>query len=187
MSVTGVILAGGLASRMGGLDKGLLPYHGQPLVAHVRDRLRPQVDHLIVSANRHAESYRAFVPDVLPDRIGGFAGPLAGLHAALRAVDTDLVVSVPCDSPHIPPDLVSRLREALDGSNADLAIAVAGGREHPAHCLCRRSVTDDLESYLARGGRRMMEWMRSQNWTAASFEDPEAFSNLNRLEDLGPS
>lgn len=184
MSVTGLILAGGLGRRMGGADKGLMPYLGRPLVAHVRDALMRQVDRMMISANRNAETYRAIVPDVLADRIGGFAGPLAGLHAGLCAADTDIVVSVPCDSPHLPSDLVSRLREAMEASGSDVVIAVAGGREQPAHCLCRRELADRLGEYLTRGGRRMLDWVRSERWATATFDDAAAFANVNRPEDL---
>jgi molybdopterin-guanine dinucleotide biosynthesis protein A len=187
MSVTGLILAGGLGRRMGGADKGLVPYQGRPLVAHVRDALAPQVDGMMVSANRNEEIYRTIVPDVLPDRIPGFAGPLAGLHAGLCAARTELVVSVPCDSPHVPPDLVPRLREAMDVSGSDVVIAVAGGREQPAHCLCRRALADRLGDYLTRGGRRMLEWVRSENWTSVAFDDAAGFANVNRPEDLDRS
>lgn len=184
MSVTGLILAGGLGRRMGGADKGLVPYRGRPLVAHVRDTLAPQVDHVMVSANRNTELYRTIVPEVLPDRIAGFAGPLAGLHAGLCAAGTDFVVSVPCDSPHVPADLVSRLRAALEASGSDVVIAFAGGREQPAHCLCRRELAERLGGYLERGGRRMLDWVRSEKWAAATFDDAAAFANVNRPEDL---
>jgi len=187
VSVTGIILAGGLGRRMGGADKGLVSYRGRPLVAQVRDGLAPQVDRVMVSANRNAEAYRTIIPDVLPDRIPGFAGPLAGLHAGLCAAGTDFVVSVPCDSPHVPPDLVSRLRAALEASGSDVAIATAGGREHPAHCLCRRDLADRLGAYLQSGGRRMLDWVRSEKWTTATFEDAAGFANVNRPEDLEPS
>jgi molybdopterin-guanine dinucleotide biosynthesis protein A len=183
----GVILAGGLGRRMGGADKGLVEYRGRPLVAYAAERLRPQVDELFLNANRNAGQYAAFGAKVIADRDGAFLGPLAGLSAALHATACELVVSVPCDSPDLPEDLVGRLAEGLRSAGADVAVAQAAGRLHPVFCLCRREVLAALDQYLAQGGRRVEEWVRSRNWTAVAFEDqPEAFRNLNTAEDLQP-
>ncbi len=183
--IAGVILAGGLGRRMGGADKGLVDYRGRPLVAHAAERLAPQVDELLINANRNADRYGMFGARVIADRDGAFLGPLAGLSAALHETTCDLVVSVPCDSPGLPEDLVRRLVDGLQAAGADVAVAQAAGRLHPVFCLCRREVLATLDRYLAQGGRRVEEWVRSGNWTAVDFDDqPEAFRNLNTAEDL---
>lgn len=183
--IAGVILAGGLGRRMGGADKGLVDYRGRPLVAHAAERLAPQVDELLINANRNADRYGMFGARVIADRDGAFLGPLAGLSAALHETTCDLVVSVPCDSPGLPEDLVRRLGHGLQAAGADVAVAQAAGRLHPVFCLCRREVLATLDRYLAQGGRRVEEWVRSGNWTAVDFDDqPEAFRNLNTAEDL---
>src|ERR671926_1083594 len=125
-AVSGIVLAGGLGRRMGGVDKGLQPLHGRPMIAHVLERLGPQVDDIVINANQNLERYGAFGHRVVKDEISGFAGPLAGLHAGLAAISQPLAVTVPCDSPFLPSDLVARLARAL-GSN-DLAVAKTGAQ-----------------------------------------------------------
>lgn len=182
--VTGLVLAGGLGRRMGGADKGLLEYAGRPLVAAAIDRLRPQVETLFINANRNPGAYAAFGFPVLPDTVGGYAGPLAGLHAGLAACATPLLATVPCDSPAAPADLVARLRGALEAGDADLAVASAGGRWHPVFMVCRRALLPDLEAYLARGGRRIEDWVRGQRHAVVDFADDGAFANINTPEEL---
>lgn len=182
--ITGVVLAGGLGRRMGGADKGLVDYRGSPLAARVIAGFAPQVDEVLVSANRNPDAYAAFGYPVLADVFPDFAGPLAGLHAALVAARHPLVASVPCDSPFFPADLVARLRAALLASDAPLAVAAAGGRLHPVFSLCRREVVADLEAYLAGGGRKMMEWQARVGRVEVEFPDPDAFRNLNTPDDL---
>jgi len=183
--ITGVILAGGLGRRMGGADKGLQDLRGRPLVAWAIERLAPQVDHLLISANRNLAQYAAFGYPVLPDEIPGFAGPLAGLHAALSHADTALVASAPCDSPWLPGDMVVRLLAALQESTADLAVAHTPERAQPLCCLVRRSVLPQLTSYIAAGGRKVMDWQASLNTCRVIFDGgAKAFSNINTTEDL---
>jgi molybdopterin-guanine dinucleotide biosynthesis protein A len=183
--ITGVILAGGLGTRMGGVDKGLQLLDGKALVKHVADRLAPQVDHLLINANRSKAEYAAFGYPMFSDRIAGFAGPLAGLHAALAEAETPLVLTVPCDSPRLPVDLVSRLHRALQTDHANLAIAKAAGRLHPVFCLCRRSLLPQLETYLHDGGRKVATWCAEMSALEVDFSDQsEAFSNFNTLNDL---
>ena len=126
--ITGVILAGGRGSRMGGVDKGLQDLQGRPLVQWVLERLAPQVDSVLINANRNLPRYAGFGCPVLPDLIPDFAGPLAGLQAALAGAATPLVATVSCDSPLLPADLVRRLQEALAAADADLTVARAGNR-----------------------------------------------------------
>lgn len=183
--ITGVILAGGLGRRMGGVDKGLQLLDGRALVRHVADRLAPQVDHLLINANRSEADYAALGYPLIADRIAGFAGPLAGLHAALSAASTPLVATAPCDSPRLPLDLVDRLLGALLAGNANLAIATAGGRRHPVFCLCRTALRPLLESYLQGGGRKVALWCADMGAIEVDFSDqPEAFDNFNTLDDL---
>lgn len=184
-AITGIILAGGLARRMGGVDKGLQVFRGQPLAAHVAARLAPQVARLMINANRNQDAYAALGYPVFGDAIPDFAGPLAGLHAALAQAETPLVLTAPCDSPLLPADLAARLFAAMAARGAPLAFAVAGGRQHPVFCLCRRELRPALECYLLDGGRRVLEWCAGQGAVAVDFSDEAAaFGNFNTLADL---
>ena len=138
--VTGIVLAGGQGRRMGGVDKGLQLLHGKPMVAPCIARLAPQVDEILINANQNLEAYARFGHRVVPDAIGGFAGPLAGLHAGLGAASHPLVLTVPCDSPFLPPDLFSRLKSELHEN--DLAVAKTGDQPHPVFALVRCSVLE---------------------------------------------
>jgi molybdopterin-guanine dinucleotide biosynthesis protein A len=181
--VTGILLAGGKGRRMGGVDKGLLALRGKPLAQWALERLAPQVDELLVNANQNADDYARFGHRVVADEIAGFAGPLAGLHAGLRAASGELVVTVPCDSPFLPVDLVARLRQAL-GDN-DLAVAKTGVQPHPVFALARCSVLPHLEAYLARGGRKIDDWYATLRVVEVAFDDEaDAFRNLNTREEL---
>jgi molybdopterin-guanine dinucleotide biosynthesis protein A len=183
--IAGVVLAGGQGQRMGGLDKGLRPLRGKPMVAWVLERFTPQVADVMINANRHAEVYRGFGFAVVPDGVGGFAGPLAGLHAGLAATSQPLVATVPCDSPGLPLDLVARLRGALEERGADLAVARTLDQPHPVFCLCRRSVLDHLSAFLAGGGRKIDRWYATLDTVEVPFDDQvEAFSNINTPEEL---
>lgn len=184
-SITGVILAGGLGRRMGGVDKGLQPLRGRPMVLWVLERLAPQVGTVLINANRNLEQYRAFGCPVLPDAIADFAGPLAGLHAALGAATTPLVASVPCDSPYLPGDLVARLAAGLQAADAELAVARDAERAHPVFCLARRELLPRLAAYLASGERRLARWHETLSTVEVLFEEPGAFANFNTPDDLG--
>lgn len=183
--VTGVILAGGQGRRMGGVDKGLELLDGQPMVARVLARLAPQVDEVLINANQNLDRYGAFGCRVIPDRVGGFAGPLAGLHRGLAEAAFDLVVTAPCDSPFLPGDLVARLRAPLERAEVDLAVARTGDQPHPVFCLARRRLLPHLEAYLRDGGRKIDAWYATLNVAEVGFDDqPEAFSNINTREEL---
>ena len=181
--ITGVILAGGRGQRMGGVDKGLQGFRGQPLVQYVIERLAPQVDQLLINANRNIARYGAFGYPVLPDEIPDFPGPLAGLHVGLTHSATPLVATAPCDSPWLPTDLVTRLFDALSDSAADLAVARTPGRVQPLFCLVRKSVLPHLTSYLATGGRKVMDWQAALNVCHVNF-DAAAFININTGKEL---
>ena len=184
--ITGVILAGGLGRRMGGIDKGLQELRGRPMVHWVVERLAPQVDELLINANQNGKRYASFGHRVVPDQIPDFAGPLAGLHAALSAAAHPLVATAPCDSPFLPADLVSRLFSALTATGADLAVARTFDQPHPVFCLCRRDVLPHLTEYLAGGGRKIDRWYATLKVVEVAFDDEaDAFENINPREELG--
>ena len=184
--ITGVVLAGGLGRRMGGTDKGLQELRGQPMVHWVIERLAPQVDELLINANQNGERYSAFGHRVVPDQIPGFAGPLAGLHAALATATHPLVATAPCDSPFLPADLISRLFSALTAADADLAVAKTFDQAHPVFCLCQRSVLPHLTEFLESGGRKVDRWYSTLNIVEVAFDDEaDAFENINTHEELG--
>ena len=184
MSVTGIVLAGGQGRRMGGVDKGLQPLRGKPMIEWVLARLAPQVAEVIVNANQNIQSYEKYGHRVVPDEIAGFAGPLAGLHAGLKAASSPLVVTVPCDSPFLPSDLVSRLQQFL--GEKDLAVAKTGDQPHPVFALMKRQVRESLEAFLASGGRKIDAWYAALKVVEVSFDDEaDAFRNINTLDELG--
>ena len=153
------------------------------MVAWALERLAPQVDEVIVNANQNLEAYAAFGHRVVPDAIGGYAGPLAGLHAGLTAASHPLAVTVPCDSPFLPLDLVARLRKALQEN--DLAVAKTGEQPHPVFSLVRRSVREHLEKFLSGGGRKIDAWYATLKVVEVSFDDEaDAFRNINTREEL---
>ena len=184
-AVTGVVLAGGQGRRMGTVDKGLVVLDGQPMVSHVLARLRPQVDEILINANQHPEEYAAFSYRVVPDAIGGFAGPLAGLHVGLTQAAHPLVVTVPCDSPFLPLDLVARLRAALEANAADLAVARTFDQPHPVFALVRKRVQPHLTRFLESGGRKIDAWYATLATVEVAFDDEaDAFRNINTVDEL---
>jgi molybdopterin-guanine dinucleotide biosynthesis protein A len=184
-AITGVVLAGGLGRRMGGVDKGLKILRGKPMVEWVVERFRPQVDELLINANQNIDIYSALGHRVIPDAVGGYAGPLAGLHRGLSEARHDLVATVPCDSPFLPLDLVARLLAHLDENDAELAVARTGHQPHPVFCLCRKSVLDNLASFLESGGRKIDAWYAALRVVEVPFDDnPDAFSNINTEVEL---
>jgi len=186
LDVTGVVLAGGQGSRMGGVDKGLALFRGRPMVAHVIERLAPQVGALLVNANRNPGAYATFGHPVIADQVPGFAGPLAGFERALAHAQTPLVATVPCDSPFLPVDLVLRLRSGLESANAQVALAKAGDQVHPVFCLMRREVHASLAAFLAAGDRKIDRWTATLAHVEVAFDDQVgAFRNINTADELG--
>jgi len=184
-SVTGLILAGGKGSRMGGVDKGLQAFRGKRLVDHVYERLAPQVGGVIINANQNHEEYKSFGVRVVSDAIGGYAGPLAGLHAGLSISKRPFLATVPCDSPFLPADLIERLYQRIDETGAELAVAKTGEQPHPVFSLVRRGVLDHLADFLKGGGRKIDAWYATLNVVEVAFDDePDAFSNINTREEL---
>ncbi|HZR68384.1 MAG TPA: molybdenum cofactor guanylyltransferase MobA [Burkholderiales bacterium] len=185
MAITGLILAGGRGSRMGGVDKGLQVLRGKPMIEWVLARFAPQVDEVLINANQNVERYARLGPRVVPDDIGGYAGPLAGLHAGLQVAAHPLVATCPCDSPFLPPDLVARLRAALERDGADLAVAKTGEQPHPVFSLVRRDALPGLARFLESGGRKIDAWYSGLKTVEVRFDDEaEAFSNINTREEL---
>lgn len=183
--VTGVVLAGGQGSRMGGVDKGLQPFRGQPMVAHVIARLAPQVAEILINANRNPGDYARFGHRVIADEIAGFAGPLAGFERGLAHAKHDLVLTVPCDSPFLPADLVARLHDAMQREDAQLAVARTGEQAHPVFCLMRRGVHGSLRDFLGSGQRKIDRWYAQLRVAEVPFDDePDAFLNINTREEL---
>ena len=183
--VTGVILAGGRGSRMGGVDKGLQLLRSKPMVQWVAERFAPQVNEVLVNANQNIDKYQMLGYKVIPDEIGGFAGPLAGLHRGLSEASHRLVATSPCDSPFLPLDLIARLRTAMEKAGADLTVAKTGDQPHPVFCLCRKSVLPSLTDFLAGGGRKIDAWYATLKIVEVLFDDqPDAFSNVNTPAEL---
>ncbi len=185
LPVSAIILSGGRAVRMGGVDKGLVVLQNRPLIQHVVERLLPQVDELIINANREIAAYKKLGLRVLQDEHENFIGPLAGFSLGLAHAKYDYLLTVPCDSPLIPIDLAQRLMTNLLENNADIAVASSQGHVHPVFSLCKKNVLPSLDAYLAKGERRVSAWQKSQRYIEVDFSDcEEAFINLNTLEDL---
>jgi molybdenum cofactor guanylyltransferase len=183
--ITGVILAGGQGRRMGTVDKGLRELRGKAMVGWVIERFAPQVAEVLINANQNLEIYARFGYRVIPDEIGGFAGPLAGLQRGLSEARHPLVATAPCDTPFLPADLVARLHAALQANAAQLAVARTGDQPHPVFCVCRRDVLPHLTAFLQDGGRKIDAWYATLKVVEVAFDDqPDAFSNINTPEEL---
>lgn len=182
--ITGVVLAGGMARRMGGQDKGLVPFAGRPLVQWVIEALRPQVSTLVINANRNRETYAAYGHPVIADDIDGFQGPLAGFASAMAAVETPWIVTLPCDGPFPAPDLVERLCTALAEQDAEIAVASNGNRMQPVYALLPVSLAPGLRAFLASGERKIDRWYAEHRVAIADLSDrPQGFANINSAED----
>lgn len=191
--ITGLILAGGRATRMGGSDKGLQNFRGVPLALHTLLRLSPQVGEVLVNANRNIAAYEAFGAPVWPDVLPDFAGPLAGFLTGLERCETPYLVTVPCDSPLFPTDMVERLAGALEAEAADIAMAAAPEedgqlRTQPVFCLLRRELMESLVQFTHGGGRKIDAWTAQHKTAVVPFDratdDPRAFFNANTLAEL---
>jgi molybdopterin molybdotransferase len=187
-SISGLILAGGRGTRMGHVDKGLQPFGGTTMAAHVLARLEPQVATVAINANRNLDTYAAYGAPVWTDDTPDYAGPLAGLQAGLRRCATTYLLTAPCDSPFLPGDLAERLMDGLRAAGADLAVAVTeenGRRQvHPVFCLLKAGLEPVLSAYLDGGGRRMDGWYPQIKVAEVPFDDADAFRNINTLDEL---
>ena len=185
ISISSIILSGGRASRMSGVDKGLVQLQQKPLIAHVIARLNPQVDEIFINANREIVQYQAFGLPVLQDEIAEFIGPLAGFSLGLQHAKHEYVLTVPCDSPLLPLDLAQRLYSSMAASRMDIAVASSAGNTHPVFCLMKKSVLPSLQAFIDAGERKVSTWQKSQQYIEVDFSDcDEAFTNLNTFEDL---
>ncbi len=193
--ITGLVLAGGRGLRMGGLDKGMQSFRGQPLARHCLNRLAFQVGTVAINANRHLQEYAAWEAPVWPDSpdAGEFAGPLAGFLAGLDNCQSSYLCTVACDTPLFPPDLVERLAQALDSQGCNLAMAAAAEedgqvRHQPVFCLIKVTLRNSLRAFIAGGGRKIDSWTASERAAQVVFDqahdDPRAFFNANTLEQL---
>ncbi len=180
-TLTGLILCGGQGSRLGGVDKGLISLQGKPLVAHCIDKLRPQVDTLLISANRNHAQYAALGYALCPDLRPDFPGPLAGFEAGLAYTQSEWLVCTPCDTPNIPPDLAARLLDAARTQAAPAAYAHAGGRDHPVCCILHKSLLENLSQTLAQKQHRVLGWLQAIGAVRLDFGDDAspAFQNIN--------
>ena len=194
--VTALILAGGRGSRMGGIDKGLQNFRGLPLALQTLMRLQLQSlppQEVLINANRNLAAYESLGAAVWPDTLDGFAGPLAGFLTGLERCETPLLLTVPCDTPLFPLDLIERLHAALIGQNADLAMAAAREedgqvRPQPVFCLLRIELLDSLVAFTQKGGRKIDAWTGQHRCAIVPFDqlgdDPQAFFNANTLAEL---
>jgi molybdopterin-guanine dinucleotide biosynthesis protein A len=180
-----IILAGGRATRMNNVDKGLVLLQNKPLIAHVIARLKPQSDEILINANREIAAYEAFGYPVLRDENEEFIGPLAGFSLGLQHAKHDYILTVPCDSPLLPLSLADRLLNGISEAHADIAVASSDGDTHPVFCLMKKSVLPSLIEFLDAGERKVSAWQKSLNYTEVSFSDnSDEFINLNTFDDL---
>ena len=195
--ITGLILAGGRGTRMGGVDKGLQNFNGIPMALHTMMRLQTQVGHIIINANRNLAAYESFGASVWPDVLDDYAGPLAGFLTGLERCETPYLVTVPCDTPMFPQDLVARLAQALEQNQAEIAMAAAPEidkhgqitvRTQPVFCLLRMELLESLVAFTQGGGRKIDAWTAQHKTVVVPFDRPgdnrSAFSNANTLAEL---
>ena len=186
--ITGLVLAGGRGSRMGGVDKGLQPHRGMPLAMHALLRLSPQVGEIMINANRNLAAYESMGAAVWPDVLADYPGPLAGFLTGLEHCATPYLATVPCDSPLFPTDLVARLGERLDAEGSELAMAATFEdgelRLQPVFCLMRSNVMESLVRFTATGARKIDAWTATLRMTTVRFDDAGAFANANTLAEL---
>lgn len=186
--ITGLVLAGGRGSRMGGVDKGLQPYRGMPLARQALQRLAPQVARTMINANRHLDAYADFGVPVCADNLADYPGPLAGFLAGLVRCETPWLVTVPCDSPRFPLDLVERLAAAAAGAEAEIALAATREdgviQPQPVFCLLRTDLRASLERFIAGGRRKIDRWTAQHRCATVVFDDREAFANANTQDEL---
>ncbi|OYU12320.1 MAG: molybdenum cofactor guanylyltransferase MobA [Comamonadaceae bacterium PBBC1] len=195
-AITGLILAGGRGSRMGGSDKGLQNFHGLPLALQTLMRLQLQslpLQEVLINANRNLAAYESLGVPVWPDSIDGFAGPLAGFQTGLERCETPLMLTVPCDTPLFPLDLLERLVHAMDAQDADLAMAAAPEadgtvRTQPVFCLLKTDLLESLVKFTQGGGRKIDAWTAQHRCAIVPFDlpgdSPQAFANANTPAEL---
>lgn len=186
--ITGLVLAGGRGSRMGGVDKGLQNHHGVPLALHALLKLQQQTGHVMINANRNLGAYESFGVPVWPDALPDFAGPLAGFLAGLERCETPWLQTVPCDTPDFPDDLVARLADVAASAGAEIAVAACeeegSMRAQPVFCLLQSSLMESLVRFTQDGGRKIDRWTAMHRSVEVPFPDARAFFNANTLDEL---
>ncbi|MDD8060738.1 molybdenum cofactor guanylyltransferase MobA [Shewanella metallivivens] len=181
--IDAVILAGGMARRMGGNDKGLVDLNGQAMICHTLDKLSNQVDNIMINANRNQAQYEQWGYRVFSDEDSGYLGPLAGMVTALKQTQAEYLLVVPCDCPMLPDDLAQRLLTVLTEQNADIAVASDGEREQPVVLLLKPQLAASMQAFLDAGERKIDFWYRQHQVAIESFADqPNAFVNVNTPE-----
>lgn len=182
--ITAVILAGGRGRRMEGADKGLVELSGSPLIAHILDAIEPQVDQVLINANRNIDDYAAYGYPVIPDDLENYQGPLAGFEAAMEKATTRYIVTLPCDGPLVPKDIVKRLSTAIEKSQANIAVAHDGTRLQPVHAMITVELLPSLHEFLDTGDRKIDRWYAKHNMVLADFSDiPDFFININTAKE----
>ena len=183
-NVTGVILAGGKARRMGGCDKGLVEVNNQEMIKYVIDALKPQVKDILINANRNVDKYKKFGYRVIADQLEDFQGPLAGIAATMIVAKTKYICTCPCDGPLVAKDLVSRLISSFEDNNIEIAVAHDGKRLQPVYALIKCKLHNSLLDYLASGERKIDQWFAKHSYKEVDFSDKQdCFININTLED----
>lgn len=187
--ITGLILAGGRAQRMGGIDKGLIPFHGKPLIETAISRLKPQVSTILINANRSITKYSHYGYPVLMDETPDFSGPLAGFSVGLKHCKTPYLLTSPCDSPLLPTDLAEKMAHQLEDN--DLELVFASSKEddgktwsQPVFCLMKSDLQDSLNAFLSKGDLKIDRWFKELRSGTVVFEDAQAFANVNTPEEL---
>ena len=184
-NITGIILAGGQARRMGGEDKGLIQLAQKPMIEYVLNAIESQVDDIIINANRNQTVYERYGYPVVADQIEGYCGPLAGMASGLQAAKTPFVVTVPCDSPLIPDDLVQKLYSTLQDEDAEICTALSNGRLQPVFTVMKTEVLPSMLEFLNNGERKIDKWFEQHRLAIADFsEQPDTFININSVEEL---
>ncbi len=184
-NITGIILAGGRARRMGGQDKGLIQLARKPMIEYVLNAIEPQVDAIIINANRNQKVYGKYGYPVVADQIGGYCGPLAGMASGLQAAKTPFIVTAPCDTPLIPDDLVHKLYSILQDEDAEICTAHANGRLQPVFTLMKSELLSSMLDFLNSGERKIDKWFEKHRLAIADFsEQAETFININSAEEL---
>lgn len=182
---TGVILAGGQATRMGGQDKGLIELNGSPMVQYVLDAIAPQVNKIIINANRNRDIYAHYGHEVISDEFEGFLGPLAGMASCMHKVTTPFMVTAPCDSPFVPDDLVKRLYVQMMKKDSDISVAHDGQRIQPVFVLLKTFLLDSILGFLNKGERKIDKWFEQHKLAITDFSDkPDTFININNRDEL---
>lgn len=186
--ITGLILAGGRGSRMGGVDKGLQNHRGIALAMHALMRLAPQVGHIMINANRNLGAYESMGVPVWPDALPDYGGPLAGFLAGLERCETAWLVTVPCDTPDFPEDLVARLAAGAEAADAEIAMPrtrdADGEQTQPVFCLVKATLMESLVRFTQEGGRKIDRWTALHRAVEVPFDDASAFLNANTLAEL---